>query len=302
MRRRALPALLLASPASLLARPAPAQERPLRLVIAWPPGGSTDALGRMLAPPLAARLGREVVPENRSGAAGAIGAALVAQAPADGTALLLDSGGHATNPWLMRGLPFDYLAAFAPVALLATLPLLLVVRAGHPAADAAALAALRPEAYASVGVGSRTHLAAAAWARRGGFSATHVPFRGGAEQVTALLRGDVPFAFASVALAAPHLEAGRLRALGASAAGTPWPALGLDIKDWLGLHAPAATPPALVARQAEAALAALAEVAPRLPPLGMAADGRGPAGFAAFLAADRAAMGALLRAEGIEAG
>ena len=292
MHRRALPALFLATPAI-------AQERPLRLVIAWPPGGSTDVLGRMLAPGIGQRLGREVVPENRSGAAGAVGAALVAQAAPDGSALLLDSGGHATNPWLMRGLPFDYATAFAPVALLATLPLLLVVRAEHPAADAAALAALRPDAYASVGVASRTHLAAAAWARREGFPATHVPFRGGADQVTALLRGDVPFSFASVALTAPHLAAGRLRALGASAAGTQWPGLGLGIVDWLGLHAPAATPAALVAAKAGAALAALDDAAPRLPRLGMTADGRGPAGFAAFLRDDRAAMGALIAAEGV---
>lgn len=292
MKRRALPLLLLPSPGL-------AAERPLRLVIAWPPGGSTDVLGRMIAPGLAARLGREVVPENRSGAAGAVGAAAVAQAAPDGSALLLDSGGHATNPWLLRGLPFDYATAFAPVALLATLPLLLVVRGEHPVRDATALAATRPEAYASVGVGSRTHLAAAAWARREGFAATHVPFRGGAEQVTALLRGDVPFAFASVALTAPHLAAGRLRALGASMAGTRWPDLGVAIGDWLGLHAPAATPAALVEAQAAAALASLEEVAGRLPALGMTADGRGPAGFDAFLRADRAAMGALVRAEGV---
>ncbi len=291
MRRRALPALFLPVPAL-------AQERPLRLVIAWPPGGSTDALGRMLAPGLAARLSREVVAENRSGASGAVGAAAVAQAAPDG-GMLLDSGGHATNPWLMRGLAFDYASAFAPVALLATLPLLLAVRADDAAQDAAALAAARPAAYASVGVGSRTHLAAAAWARREGIIAQHVPYRGGAEQVTALLRGDVPFAFASVALLAPHLAAGRLRALGASLPGTAWPDLGLGIGDWLALHAPAATPPALVARLADAALGALAEAAPRLPPLGLTPDGRGPEGLRAFLAADSAAMGALIRAEGI---
>ena len=99
---------LLAMPLAGAARAQWAPSRPIRLIIAFPPGGSTDVLGRLIAPLLAARLGQPVVPENRSGAAGAVGSGFVASAPADGHTILLDSGGQAVNPYLMRGLGFDY--------------------------------------------------------------------------------------------------------------------------------------------------------------------------------------------------
>lgn len=319
-RRRAL-----ALPAAALAcRPASAQDaapaaplRPIRLVIAFPPGGSTDVLGRLIAPRMAELLGTTVTPENRSGASGAVGAGFVAQALPDGATLLLDSGGQAVNPALMRGLAFDYATAFAPVTLLATLPLVLVVRAELGVADLSALLArLRAEPglarYGSVGVGSRTHLAMAALARRAGIAAEHVPYRGGADQMQGLLRGDVPMGFTSVALAAPLVRDGRVRALAVSSAerspqfpevptvaeqGFPGFALG----DWLALLAPAGTPAAVVARVAAAARDAVNQpaLAPRLAELGLEPAAAGPEALARFLARERAEMARLIAEERI---
>ena len=312
MLRRALLALPLATPA--LAQPA---DRPVRLVIAFPPGGSTDILGRLIAPRMSELLGVIVTPENRSGASGAVGAGHVAQSPPDGATLLLDSGGQSVNPFLLRGLSFDYLRDLAPVTLLATLPLLLVARPEFGAASLPdLLARLREDPaqarYGSVGVGARTHLAMAALLRRAGIAGEHVPYRGGADQIAGLLRGDVPMGFTSIALAAPLLREGRLRALAvSSAARNPaYPDLptvaeqgfgGFAMGDWLGLLVPAGTPGATVARLAAAAADAVNQPAlrPRLAALGLQPAAEGPAAFARFLATERAEMEALIRGEGI---
>ena len=312
MLRRALLALPLATPA--LAQPA---DRPVRLVIAFPPGGSTDILGRLIAPRMSELLGVIVTPENRSGASGAVGAGHVAQSPPDGATLLLDSGGQSVNPFLLRGLSFDYLRDLAPVTLLATLPLLLVARPEFGAVSLPdLLARLREDPaqarYGSVGVGARTHLAMAALLRRAGIAGEHVPYRGGADQIAGLLRGDVPMGFTSIALAAPLLREGRLRALAvSSAARNPaYPDLptvaeqgfgGFAMGDWLGLLVPAGTPGATVARLAAAAADAVNQPAlrPRLAALGLQPAAEGPAAFARFLATERAEMEALIRGEGI---
>ena len=300
--------MLLALP---LGRPALAQGRPIRLVIAFPPGGSTDLLGRLIAPRMGELLGASVTPENRGGASGVVGAGMVAQAAPDGATLLLDSGGQAVNPHLMRGLGFDYATAFTPVTLLATLPLLLVVRADLGVSTLPGLLDRlrgegRPVAYGSVGIGARTHLAMAALLRRAGLAGEHIPYRGGADQMAGLLRGDVALGFTSVALAAPLLREGRLVALGSSLPGRE-PSIaaqgfpGFAIGDWLALLAPAGTPPATIARLAAAARDAVMQPAlrPRLAELGLEPAAEGPEGLARFLAAERAAMGALIAAEGI---
>jgi tripartite-type tricarboxylate transporter receptor subunit TctC len=312
--RRALLAL------PLLPGAARAQGSPTRLVIAFPPGGSTDILGRLLAPRMAALLGVVVTPENRSGAGGAVASGHVAQATPDGTTLLLDSGGQAVNPFLMRGLSFDYARDLTSVTLLATLPLVLVARAGFGVGDLPALverlrAEPRHARYGSVGVGSRTQIAAAALLRRAGIAGEHVPYRGGADQVQGLLRGDVPFGFTSLALAAPLLADGRLRALSVSSAARA-PAVpdiptiaeqgfpGFAHGDWLALLAPSGTPAALIARLAEAAGTAVAdpEIAPRLAALGMQPAAQGPDHLARFLAKERALMGRIIAEEGISLG
>jgi tripartite-type tricarboxylate transporter receptor subunit TctC len=262
-------------------------------------------------------LGGLVTPENRSGASGAVGAGFVAQAAPDGGTILLDSGGQSVNPFLMRGLGFDYVRDLAPVTLLATLPLILITRADDGVADLPGLLArlrAQPEQarYGSVGVGSRTHLAAASLLRRAGIKGEHIPYRGGADQMAGLLRGDVPFGFTSLALATPLIRDGKAHAIGLSApARSPaFPALptigeqgfaGFQMGDWLGLLAPAATPAPVIARLAAAAKEAVEQPAlkPRLEALGLTPAAEGPATFARFLAAERAEMQALILAEGI---
>jgi tripartite-type tricarboxylate transporter receptor subunit TctC len=305
--------------ASLLATPAMAQtpERSVRLVIAFPPGGSTDILARLIAPRMGELLGGLVTPENRSGASGAVGAGFVAQAAPDGATILIDSGGQSVNPFLMRGLAFDYVRDLAPITLLATLPLILITRAEYGVADLPALLArLRANPvearYGSVGVGSRTHLAAASLLRRAGIKGEHVPYRGGADQMAGLLRGDVPFGFTSLALATPLIRDGKARALGLSAPARhpAFPALptiseqgfaGFQMGDWLGLLAPAATPAAMITRLAVAAKDAVEQPAlkPRLEALGLTPAAEGPEAFARFLAAERTEMRELIAAEAI---
>jgi len=313
MLRRALLALPLAAPA-LAQR---AGERPIRLVIAFPPGGSTDILARLIAPRMSELLGSTVTPENRSGASGAVGAGHVAQSPPDGSTVLIDSGGQSVNPFLMRGLAFDYIRDLAPVTLLATLPLILVARTEFGVASLPELLArLRAEPrearYGSVGIGARVHLAMAQLLRRAGIRGEHIPYRGGADQIAGLLRGDTPFGFTSPALATPLIRDGRVKALAVSSAAR-FPALpevptvaeqgfaGFAMGDWLGLFVPAATPPATIARIAAAAADAMGQPAlrPRLDALGLLPAAEGPEAFARFLAAERAEMEALIRGEGI---
>jgi tripartite-type tricarboxylate transporter receptor subunit TctC len=312
MLRRAILSSLLASPAL-----AQTPERSLRLIIAFPPGGSTDILGRLIAPRMGEVLGSLVTPENRSGASGAVGAGFVAQAAPDGGTVLLDSGGQSVNPFLMRGLGFDYVQDLTPVTLLATLPLILITRAEYGVADLPTLLArLRTNPaearYGSVGVGSRTHLAAASLLRRAGIKGEHIPYRGGADQMAGLLRGDVPFGFTSLALAAPLIREGRARAIGLSAPtrSMAFPALptiseqgfaGFQMGDWLGLLAPAATPAPVITRLAAAAKDSVEQpaLAPRLEALGLTPAADGPEAFARFLAAERAEMRELISAEGI---
>ena len=312
MLRRSILASMLAAPAL-----AQAQDRAARLIIAFPPGGSTDILGRLMAPRMGEVLGATVTPENRSGASGAVAAGFVAQAAPDGATILLDSGGQSVNPFLMRGLGFDYVRDLAPVTLVATLPLILITRAEYGAADLpgllARLRANPAEArYGSVGVGSRTHLAAASLLRRAGIKGEHVPYRGGADQMAGLLRGDVPFGFTSLALATPLIRDGKARAIGLSVAtrSKAFPALptiseqgfaGFQMGDWLGLLAPAATPAPVIARLASAAKDAVEQpaLAPRMEALGLTPAAEGPEAFARFLATERAEMRDLIAAENI---
>jgi tripartite-type tricarboxylate transporter receptor subunit TctC len=262
-------------------------------------------------------LGATVTPENRSGASGAVAAGFVAQAAPDGATILLDSGGQSVNPFLMRGLGFDYVRDLAPVTLVATLPLILITRAEYGVADLPGLLtrlrANPAEArYGSVGVGSRTHLAAASLLRRAGIKGEHVPYRGGADQMAGLLRGDVPFGFTSLALATPLIRDGKARAIGLSVAtrSKAFPALqtiseqgfaGFQMGDWLGLLAPAATPAPVIARLAGAAKDAVEQpaLAPRLEALGLTPAAEGPEAFAQFLATERAEMRDLITAENI---
>ncbi|MCS6891998.1 MAG: tripartite tricarboxylate transporter substrate binding protein [Rhodovarius sp.] len=286
--------------------------RPLRIIVAWPAGGSADASIRLVAPHMSQQLGQPVVIDNRGGASGSIGAGVAAQAAPDGYTYLFDAAGQVSNPLLMRGLAFDYERAFTPVLLFALLPNVLVVRADAPVQDVAGLVAyLRAHPgtpYASTGIGLMSHLAAVMFAQRHRLEVTHVPYRASAQSIPALLAGETFFTFNTTPLIMPLIRDGRLRPL---AVATPRriPALpdtptmlelgyeGFQLNEWLGLFAPAGTPEAAIARVAEAARVGLADptVRERHAALGAEIMGGTTADFAAFLAEQRRHVGALIR-------
>jgi tripartite-type tricarboxylate transporter receptor subunit TctC len=257
-------------------------------------------------------LGQTVVIENRGGASGSIGAGVVAQAAPDGHTLLFDAAGQVSNPFLMRGLAFDYLTAFTPVCLFALLPNVLVVRTETPARNVEELVALlraQPgQPYASTGIGLTSHLAAVMFGQQRRLELTHVPYRASQQSIPGLLAGETLFTFNTTPLVMPLIRDGRLRAL---AVCTPnrIPALadvpsmlelgfeGFSLNEWIGLFAPAGTPPAAVARHAEAAQAGLADatVRERHAMLGAEIVALGPSAFADFLAEQRGRIGALIR-------
>lgn len=308
---------LLIAGAGLLAAPAIAQQRVTRLLVTFPPGGSTDILGRIIAPAIERQLGHTVVVDNRGGANGAVAMAALASAPADGSTFALDAGGATTNPHLMRGLGFDYATAFAPVTQATILPALLIVRGDSPIRDfqgfvAHARANPGQVSYGSSGVGTGSHLAGALLMRRAQLQATHVPYRGGADQLTSIRRGDTITTFSTIPTIAGLIRDGAIRPLVAS---TPqraraYPEVptvaesgfpGFSIYDFHAIYAPANTPSEAIARMASAVRAAMndPELQQRFLSLGLEPAAHGPEALATFLRQRRDEMGALIQAEGI---
>jgi tripartite-type tricarboxylate transporter receptor subunit TctC len=320
--RRAAPAVLTLA---ALALPAIARaegewpNRPIRVIVAWPPGGSTDVAARIVTAAMQPALGQPIVIENRGGATGAIGSSVAAQATPDGYTWLIDASGQAVNQFLMTGLGFDYATAFTPVTQLTVLPALLLVRTEapqHSLADLVAHLRANPgkESYGSSGIGTGSHLASALLLKRAGLSATHVPYRGGAQQIQAVLTGETLFTFSTIPTPAPLIRDKKLRVLAVSTAqrtsafpeavpvaeqGFP----GFAISDWHGLLAPAGTPGPIIARMAATADAALRDegVKQRLSLLGAEPAGHGPDAFASFIATERQRLGTFIREEGIKA-
>ena len=259
-----------------------AQDAPIRMVVPFGPGTTTDTVGRVVADGLAKQLHATVVVDNRAGAGGGLGSDMVAKAAPDGRTLVMGTvGTHAINPSLFRKLPYDAIKDFAPVAFVGYTPTLLVVAANSPAKslkDLAALAA-RPEGvtFASAGNGTSGHLAGELLAQRLGGRMIHVPYKEGAVALTSVMAGQADFMFYHPAATVPQIKAGKLRALGASsavrsAAASDVPTLmeqgvaDFDLVAWFMLYAPAATPAATLAnlRSASAAALALPDVAARL--------------------------------------
>ena len=260
--------LLRAAALAALPMPALAQgwpNRPITIVVPFPPGGSNDLLARPLAAKLQQALGgHPVVVENRGGAGGTVGAASVARGPADGHVMMWGHVGTlAVNPWIYPNNPYDPLRDFAPVALVATLPNVLVV---HPsvgvrtAEEFVALAKRQPGTleYGSAGNGSASHITMAGFCDAAGIELTHVPYRGNGQMLTDLLAGRVKTSFAGAPVVLPAARDNRLLALGISAArpSALMPGLdpvgravpGYEMVQWHGLVAPAATPPEVIAR------------------------------------------------------
>ncbi|MBB4223423.1 tripartite tricarboxylate transporter substrate binding protein [Variovorax guangxiensis] len=277
--------------------------KPVRLVVSYPPGGTVDAVARIVAPRLSAKLGQPVVIDNRGGAGGAIGGDLVAKSAPDGYTVLLDASNHAQNPAL-RKMPFDTLRELAPVSLLVKVPNVLVVNPSAPfksVADLIAQAKAKPGGinYASSGKGSAQHLAGELFASMAGVQMTHVAYKGGGPALTDVMSGHVPVFFASLASSMPFIKDGKLRPLAVTGkahapalpqlptvaeAGLP----GYEVYEWNAVFVPAGTPAPLAERLSKEFAAALKdpEVRGRLEALGAEVIGSSPAELDSFRRAE----------------
>jgi len=236
----------------------------LRFVVPYPPGGSTDAITRLVQVGLQQRLGASLIIENRAGASGSAGTAMVAKSPPDGNTWLIVFDNHAANPFVLPNLPFDTEKDLDPVLLIGTAPYVLCTHPGRPfktLADVIAAAKERPNAisYASVGSGSIGHLAMALLSKQAGVSLVHVPYRGGGPAMNDAVAGHVDLLVGSTALAIPQLQAGTIRAL-AHTAKSRVPSLpavptvaesgfaSFEAYAWWGVFAPANTPKTMIDR------------------------------------------------------
>lgn len=276
----------------------PYPARAIRLIVPYPPGGANDLLGRIVGERLGAVWGQPVVVDNRPGANGLIGVEAAKHAAPDGYTLLIGATGtHAVNPVLYRKLPYDAVADFAPVTLLASAPIVLVVHPSVPAHSVAELVALsraRPGRLNYAAGASLFVLTLELFKRATGADLTYVPYRGSVAALNDLLAGEAQVAADVIQTPLPFLRDGRLRGLAVTGTGRAFaapelPTLGeagvpgLEIAGWTGLFAPAGTPPAIVAALDEALRRLLAEpaVIERLHQVGYEPSGLGPEAFAA---------------------
>jgi tripartite-type tricarboxylate transporter receptor subunit TctC len=266
---RLLPLALCASAAMLsgIALQAAAQAYPtkaVRVVIPWPPGGSNDVVGRIVLQKMSESLGQQFIVDNRPGAAGSIGSEVVAKAPADGYTLMVHSTTHLGNAHLYKKLPYDTMKDFTGVAMMSEQPGVLTVHPSLPVKttkEFLALAKSRPGQilYSSSGNGSAPHLQMALLASMADIKLIHVPYKGGAPQVTALMAGETQASFATIGTVVTHIRAGKLRPLGVGSS-KPTKALpgvptisesgvqGYEMSPWIAMFAPAGTPKAIIDR------------------------------------------------------
>ena len=293
-------------PAQAQAQAGDYPNRPVTLVVPFPPGGGTDTSARLIATRLSQKWGKSVIVDNKGGAAGMIGADFVAKAKGDGYTLLFGNiGTQAINPSLYKSMPYAPDTAFVPVSLVAELPLVMMVNAQVPAKtveEFIALAKAKPDAmsYSTSGAGSSMHLAAEMFKSGSGTAVQHVPYRGGGPAVGDLLAGHVQLCFATVLESSGHLKSGKVRALAVTgktrvSALPQVPTLaegaipGFDSISWVGLLAPAGTPREITDKISAdiRQVLALDEVKARLAELGALPVGSTPDAFAKLIASDR---------------
>lgn len=252
---------------------APYPSKPVTVIVPFAPGGYTDVVARLLADKMGALLQQPVIIENRPGAGSTIGANLIAKAAPDGYTIGLVAMSQILAPWLYKSLPYDALNDFAPIGRLVDAPSVLVVNPSLPVktvADLVALAKAKPKTigYASSGNGSTQHLVGSLFASMTGTQLNHIPYKGSNQSLVDVIGGQVAISFVGVPNALPHVKAGRLRALAVTTA-TRAPDLpdvptlqeaglkGFDVAGWLGMVAPAKTPPEILARLQRASADAL---------------------------------------------
>ena len=318
--RRATIAALAGLAATRAARAQDFPYRTITIIVPYPGGGPVDITARLIAQSIGERLGQKIIVDNRGGGAGVIGSVAVQHAEPDGHTLLLGTNQtHATNQSLLRNCPYDAVRDFAPVAGIAEIPHVLVVRRGLEADSAGALvklAKVSPGAlnYGSTGVGSASHLAAELFKARAGVELQHIPFRGAAPMSTELLAGRIDVTFATLPSVIGPIDAGTAHALAVASAkraqrlpniptlaeaGIP----GVEADAWFALFAPAKTPAATVEKLYGAVAAALStETAmASIAAQGMVLGLRRPADLAAWLPGEVAKWAAVIKAAGVVA-
>jgi tripartite-type tricarboxylate transporter receptor subunit TctC len=292
--------------------------KPIRLVVPFPPGGSNDIVGRMIAAQLGERLGQSVIVDNRGGAGGTIGTDMVAKAPPDGYTLLLISVAHAFNPAMYKSLPYDPEKSFAPIGLVAAGPVALMVHPSVPATsvkELIALAKAKPGElnYATAGIGSFQHLASELFKLQTGVNIVHIPYKGGGPAMMDTIAGQAQINMASLIQVIPFAKSGKLRLLATSGAkrSSLFPDVptvaetvpGYDATNWWGLVAPAGTPAAVVSRlhsELEGVLKS-AETKKRLESEGADIVRMDPAEFGRFMSAEMVKWTKVVREAGITA-
>lgn len=316
------------SPSTLLAAcclsagacPAGAQSYPahaVRVVLPFPPGGSLDALGRIVFDRMSLTLGQQVVIDNRPGASGNIGTELVARAAPDGYTLLLNTLPLVVNPSLFRALPFDVTKDFAPVSLIASSPFVLVVHPSVPATSVKQLIQLAKAQpgmlnYSSAGIGTNLHVAAELFKNLTKTEIVHVAYKGGGPALISTLGGETGLSFLGVLPVLPHMQAGKLRALGITSARRAHslpdlPAIaetvpGYEFASWWGLLTPAATPAAVIATLHDAIVKATRapDVNKRFEQEGVEVIASTPAQFAAHIKGELARWAKVVKDNRIE--
>ncbi len=310
-------ALSIALPSSLVLAAESYPSKPVRLIIPFPPGGSNDIVGRLIATKLTERLGKQVIVDNRSGAGGVIGSEVAAKSEPDGYTLLLISAAYGFNPSLYK-LPFDPVKSFVPVAKLASGPNSLVVHPGVPANSVKELIALAKKEpgkliCAAAGVGSFQHLGSELFKIMAGIDFMIVQFKGGGPAMIDQLGGHSQMSLGSLIQTLPHIQSGKFRVLGTGGskrsailpnvptiaeAGVP----GYEATNWWGILAPAGTPKAVVDRLNKELTVILtsAETKKMFLNEGAEADHLGPAEFGPFIAAEIAKWGRVVKEANIK--
>ena len=293
--------------------------RPIRMIIPNPPGGSLDIVARLIGPKMTELMGQSVLIDHRPGADSNIGMELAARAPADGYTMLLHSLPLVVNPSLFPKLPFDTARDFAPVSLIVAAPFVLVVHNSVPAKtvrELIALAKAQPGklTYSSAGNGSNLHVAAELLNTLAGTRMLHVQYKGGGPALLAVLGGEVDLSYLNIAAAAPHIKAGKLRALGVTSTGRSHvlPELptiaesgvpGYEFTTWVGALVPSATPPKTVAVLHDLIVNAVhaPDITKRFAEQGADIIASTPAQFAAHIKAELARWAKVVKEAGIKA-
>lgn len=302
--------------------PAAAQEpgyptRPVRIIVAFPVGGLLDTVSRLVGDKLTAVLGQQFIIESRPGAGGTLATAAVARAEPDGYTLMMINDNHAVNPSVFKNIPYDSIKDFAPIGFVGSAPMALSANARLPVRTVQGLVEMARKqpgkiSYASVGIGSASHLAGELFAAKAGVRMLHVPFRGGAPAINDLVAGHVDTMFVTAVVGGQHMKTGALTPLALAAtarfetlpevptmaeAGYP-----LEAAYWFGLAAPAGTPPAVLAKL-ESALSevlAMPDLRKRMTEMGAVVTPLGSRQFGDFIHAEIAKWADVITQNGIK--